>query len=174
MKIIYDQPEIWSIADIGTVWVASKTVELALESYTDLECDDPLNVIFGTQHFRFNNSLRTWAHSTGNVVIFRRGYVILPLVIHELGHTFDRRAKLQPQKQMVADKIDLRAGSLWGGLHPATMAGGERPAERWANLFADWAMQMLARNAAGDNLRSWMDAHMGEWVVAAMAAEVKA
>ena len=168
MSIIYDPPEIWNVADTATIWMASEIVDVALEPYTDLRGGGAFSAVFGSVRFRFNNGLKTWAHANSSGIIFLRGYVILPLVIHELGHRFNIKLKLRPQKQLWKDKIDPRKGSLWGGFHTRTMADGNEPDEWFANLFADWAMQMLARNAEGDKLRAWMDEHMPAWVAAAM------
>ena len=162
--IIYDLPELWTDTDRATVRLAAEIVGVALSRYTGLDPVASFNRVIGQTHVRFNNAIQFWAYSSGDKIIFRRGYVVLPLIVHEFGHTFDRRANLRPQQRLIADKINPTAGSLWDGMHTRTMEGGDTPAELWANLFADWSMQMLARNGAGAELRVWMHENMPGWI----------
>lgn len=169
-SIVFDLPEMWKRENSLTVNLAAAVIGARLSTFTGLDAQESFSQVFGEQHFRYNNALDNPAHSTGNAVIFRRGMVTLPLVIHELGHTFDRRCGLKPQTALVAGGMDVihKDGFRWAGMHPLKSEDGERPAERWANLFADWALQMLAPNLDGIALREWVDDHMPGWIEASM------
>ena len=167
-SIIFDIPKIWYPHDRETILLAAQIVDHALYPFTDDFEGESFNKIIGLTHVRYNNGLTNWAHSSGDKIIFQRYKVLLPLIVHEFGHTFDRRAKLAPSKQFRIDKIDPAAGSLWGGMHPPKLKGYDEN-EGFANLFADYCMQMLRQNPAGDALRAWFAAHMGAWVATARA-----
>ena len=154
--IIFDQEQLWTVRSMATVLAAADVVAAALGADFDS--------VYGLQHVRFTSTLEYWAKSNNNVIRFRHpDFVGVALTVHELGHTFDRRAGLKPQKALAAAKLPLKAGSMCADMHTPAM-GEYTPAEAWANLFADYCLGMLAQNAAGRELRAWMDAHMGEWV----------
>jgi len=163
MTIIYDLPEYWDAKSRATIELAALVVGTALAPHTGLDPAASFEAVFGEQHVRYNGAIKYWAYSTGNKVIFRRGYVLLPLLVHEWGHTFDRRAKLQPSGLVVQITNLVNKARLWPGMHPFGLEGYDCN-ERWANLFADYCLQMLARNAAGDELRAWFGSNMGAWV----------
>ena len=172
--IIYDLPDLWDPRARATVELAAQVVGTALMPYTGLDAAESFAAVMGEQHVRYNGAIKYWAYSTGNKVIFRRGFVLLPLLVHEWGHTFDRRAGLRPsqileQTQMQAAKrLPLKAASLWPGFHPPGMEEYDIN-EAFASLFADNAMQMFSIGTAGRELAAWMDAHMPEWVAIARA-----
>jgi hypothetical protein len=172
--IIFDQPELWLADDLVIVNLAATIIGNRLSRFSGLNPQETFKRVFGEQHVRFNNAIPNLAYSTGNAVIFRRGKVALPLLVHEWGHTFDRCCGLRPQKSLFAEAVDLqyREGLQWPGMHPYKSDGGTRASERWANLFADWALQMLAQNEAGQELGKWVDGYMPGWIAIAMGVPI--
>jgi hypothetical protein len=166
-NIIYDLPEYWDTRARATVELAAHVVGTRLAQYTGLDAAASFEAVYGEQHVRYNGAIKYWAYSTGNKVIFRRGYVLLPLLIHEWGHTFDRLAELKPS-QDIGRVINLAIKArLWPGMHPMGWPDYDAN-EQFANLFADYCLQMIAQNIYGRELAAWMDAHMAEWCAVAM------
>ena len=168
LSVIYDQPDITSAADRETIEHGIEIVSWRLSQYTGLSVVETFNAVFGEQHFRYNNGGEFYESSTGDALIFRRGRVYLQLVIHALGHTFDRRAGLRPQIQLAAGRFNLRHGLLFAGMHPPSMEGGNDPNERWANTWENWIIQTFAPNIFGVALDKFMAEKMAEWVAEAM------
>ncbi len=169
--IIYDLPEYWNIEQRRIVDLAALVVGTALAPYTGLDPAASFEAVFGEQHVRFNNGNDFFEYSTGNTMIFHRNRVYLQLVIHALGHTFDRRAGLKPQVQLAAGRFNLRHALLFPGMHPPSMEGGNDPNERWANTWEAFVCQTFAPNIFGVALEKFMTAHMGEWCAVAMGGK---
>ena len=167
--IIYDLPDTWDTEARATVELAALVVGTALAPYTGLDAAASFEAVYGEQHVRFNNGNDFFEYSSGDKMIFHRNRVYLQLVIHALGHTFDRRAGLKPQVQLAAGRFNLRHALLFPGMHPPSMEGGNEPNERWANSWENWVLQTFAPNIFGDALSKFMDAHMGDWVAIARA-----
>ena len=166
--IIFDQENLWLPRHMHTVYCAADIVGAALMLFTGETPDIGYTAVFTDQHFRFTKTLKYHAHSSGNVIRYRHpDFVGIALTVHELGHTFDRLAKLQPQSELALDGLDIKAGSLWPGMHPPSLEGYTH-AEKWANMFADWCMGMLAQNAVGKRLEKFMTDGMPAWCALAM------
>lgn len=162
--IIYDLPELWTDRPRATIELAALVVGTALAPYTGLPPGENFEQVFGEQHVRYNNGLDLYEKSTGDALIFRRGKVYLQLVIHALGHTFDRRAGLKPQVQLAAGRFNLRHGLLFPGMHPPSTDSGNDPNERWANTWEAFCCQTFAPNLFGVALEKFMVENMPIWV----------
>ncbi len=163
-SIIYDLPDLWDERSRATVELAALVVGTALMPYTGMNAEASFEQVFGEQHVRFNNGIDFLEQSTGDAMIFRRGRVYLQLVIHALGHTFDRQAGLKPQIQLAAGRFNLRHGLLFPGMHPPSMEGGNEPNERWANSWEAFVNQTFAPNIFGIALDKFMKENMARWV----------
>jgi len=163
-SIIYDLPDLWDERSRATVELAALVVGTALMPYTGMNAEASFEQVFGEQHVRFNNGIDFLEQSTGDAMIFRRGRVYLQLVIHALGHTFDRQAGLKPQIQLAAGRFNLRHGLLFPGMHPPSMEGGNEPNERWANSWEAFVCQTFAPNIFGVALDKFMKENMARWV----------
>ena len=169
MNITFDQPELWTPAARECVRFAAQIAGFAVAPYAGLPYVHGFDAVFSSITCRFTKTLPTWSSCLYGIIRYRDiRKVGIAITVHELGHRFNVRAKLLPEKQVMKDRINLKAGSLWGGMHPPGMAEGEQPDEIFANLFADYCLGMLNHNKAGDKLRAWMDANMPAWVAAAM------
>jgi len=168
MTIIYDLPQLWNARSRAIIELAALGVGTALAPHTGLDPAASFEAVFGEQHVRFNNGNDFFEYSSGDKMIFHRNRVYLQLVIHALGHTFDRRAELQPQIQLAKGRFNLRHGLLFPGMHPPSMEGGNEPNERWANTWENWIMQTLAPNIFGDAISNFMDYNLPEGVAIAM------
>lgn len=161
--IIFDVPSMWKEESRRTVLLAAEIAGTALMPFTGLSAVESFNLVFGTIHVRFNSTLKFWAYTSGNVIIFRhRNFILLTLILHELGHMFGIRAKNIPTKQFVIDKISTKNGSMWGGMHPPGLDEYSE-IEGFSNLFADYCLHMLSLNTYGYNLKRWLNLHMKEW-----------
>ena len=168
-NIIFEPEQSWYPYDRQTVLFAAKLVDHALYPFTGELEGDSFNQVFGPVRLRYTSTLKYWAHASYGVIRFRRSeYVILPLIIHEMGHLFGSRCKNAPTKLIAAENLDVTGGIQWPGMHPPSLVG-YNAVEKFANLFADWAMGMLAMNPAGDALRAWFGSNMGAWVATARA-----
>ena len=166
--IIYDLPDLWDARARATVELAAQVVGTALMPYTGLDPAASFEAVFGEQHVRFNNDGDFQEYSSGDKMIFHRNRVYLQLVIHALGHTFDRRANLRPQIELAAGRFNLRHGLLFAGMHPASMEGGNEPNERWANTWEAFCCQTFAPNIFGVALEKFMTENMPAWCALAM------
>lgn len=166
--IHYDLPATWDARARATVELAAHVVGTRLAQYTGLDAAASFEAVYGEQHVRFNNGIDFYEYSGGDAMIFRRGKVHLQLVIHALGHTFDRRAGLQPQIQLAKGGFNLRHALLFPGMHPPSMEGGNEPNERWANTWEAFINQTFAPNIFGIALEQFIEDHMAEWCAVAM------
>ena len=174
MNITFDQPELWTDAACESVWTAALITGLAVKRYAVLSSEVSFDAVFAPTPItcRFTSTLDTESSCLYGIIRYRDiRKVGIAITVHELGHHLNVRAKLLPEKQVMKDRITLKAGSLWGGMHTPGMAEGEQPDEIFANLFADWCLGMLNHNKAGDKLRAWMDGNMPAWVAAAMESK---
>ena len=168
-SIKFDQPELWTPEATATVELAAHIVGMRMSKYTGLPALDSFNAVIGPIQTWFTSTLDTWASCLYGIIRYRDiRKVGIAITVHELGHALNVRAGLLPEKQIINDRITLKAGSLWGGMHEHWQVEGEQPDEIFANLFADWALGMLNHNKAGDKLRAWMDEHMPAWIAEAM------
>jgi hypothetical protein len=166
--IRYDLPDLWDARARATVELAALVVGTALMPYTGLDPAASFEAVFGEQHVRFNNSNKFMEYSTGDKMIFHRNRVYLQLVIHALGHTFDRQANLRPQIELAAGRFNLRHALLFPGMHPPSMDGGNEPKERWANSWEAFCCQTFAPNIFGVALEKFMTENMARWCALAM------
>ena len=166
--IRYDLPDLWDARARATVELAALVVGTALAPYTGLDPAASFEAVFGEQHVRFNNGGDFYEYSSGDKMIFHRNRVYLQLVIHALGHTFDRRANLRPQIELAAGRFNLRHALLFPGMHPPSMDGGNEPKERWANSWEAFCCQTFAPNIFGVALEKFMTENMARWCALAM------
>jgi len=173
--IIYDLPDLWDARARATVELAALVVGTALAPYTGLEPAASFEAVYSEMYVRFTPSLVTHALALWDGIRFQSPDVItLPLVVHEMGHLFSVHAKNKPTKQMWIDRLmDTGAASPWPGMHPPSLKGYNIVERFCSSAWEPWVMNLYAQDAkgitqAGKALRTWMDAHMGEWCSVAM------
>jgi len=171
MTITYDLPQLWDTKSRATIELAALIVGTALSPYTGLDAAASFEAVFGEQHVRFNNGGEFYEYSSGDKMIFHRNRVYLQLVIHALGHTFDRQAGLKPQVQLAAGGFNLRHALLFPGMHPPSMEGGNEPKERWANSWENFILQTFAPNIFGVALEKFMVENMPAWIEIAIGGQ---
>ena len=170
MNIKFEQPELWTPASCERVLLAAQIVGAALSPYTGLGAEESFNAVFGTVRTWFVPDLKTYAEANWGNIKWRNSKVItLPLAIHEMGHLFGVHAKNKPTKQLWLDrnKIDTIAASPWPGQHPPSLKK-YNIVEQFCNAWEVWVLEL---DTDYGDLHSWMDAHMGEWVAAAMGVK---
>ena len=179
-NITFEQPELWITKSYDTVLAAVYLVGAALQQHIDdrMTPDTIFYSVFGATYMRFTPSLNTHALSLWGGIRFQDNEVItLPLVIHELGHLFGVRARNKPTKQLWLDrnKLNTYAGSEYPGMHPPSIPK-YNIVEQFCNAWEVWVMELYAQDAngitpAGDALRAWFAANMGEWVKIAIGGK---
>lgn len=133
--------------------------------------------------FKANPYLRKYYGYTsagGKQIAFKPGKISVPLVIHELGHSFnDRQPAMRPYKRLyyegirTADGVNiLGRGAPRNGFesddygyrqHPAHWDAEFSYLEDFCDMFMLWVMGRLPESEAGRARQSWMDSHMKEW-----------
>ena len=169
MSIKFYQRRLWVDDTIPLVEDAIYIVSRRLSKYTGLSPIETFNAVFGGMSSWFSKPLKTWASSMYGIIRYQSPATVgIAITIHELGHRFNVRAKLIPEKQYREDKAMLVGVGLWDGFHPESMAEGSQPDEGLADLLMHYFLGTLKQDKHGRAARAWVETYMPAWVAEAM------
>jgi RHS repeat-associated protein len=154
------------------------------ESYSRLSSEQAYFQVYGRQTFtRVVETCECWAESKTNNEIWiyaNAGEFDERMIVHELGHTFDRRGgsrarqdlgTTQRQNPTFPDRTSNNDGSYVGGF-AGTLYGWQQspsgtPSEEFADQFIGWTYNQWADSSEGLSRSEWMDRNMALYITLA-------